>query len=210
MSPNFEDPQDVGTDNTYNVTISASDGAESGTYDLLVQVTNVDEIGSLGLSSTQPQTETALTATLTDPDIVGATTWLWERSEPGGWGEISGETGNSYTPVAADEDQRLRVTATYDDGHGSGKSLTATSINAVQLRPLDNTAPDFGNTTATRSVPENSAANTHVGPAVAASDTEDAGDLAYTLTGSTLFTIVGTSGQIRVASGAALDHEDGR
>ena len=208
MSPNFEDPQDVAPYNTYNVTISASDGAESGTYDLLVQVTNVDEIGSLGLSSTQPQTETALTATLTDPDIVGATTWLWERSEPGGWGEISGETGNSYTPVAADEDQRLRVTATYDDGHGSGKSLTATSINAVQLRPPDNTAPDFGNTTATRSVPENSAANTHVGPAVAASDTEDAGDLAYTLTGSTLFTIVGTSGQIRVASGAALDHED--
>ena len=208
-SPNFEDAQDTGGNNTYNVIIRASDGAKSGTYDLAVRVTNVDERGSLTLSSTQPQTETPLTATLTDPDVVGATTWKWERSmsSTSGWAEITSETTGSYTPVASDVDYYLRVTASYTDGHGSGKSETAVSSNPVQLKPPDNTAPDFGSTSATRSVPENSAADTNVGLAVTASDTENAGDLTYTLTGSTLFTIVGTSGQIKVATGAMLDRE---
>ena len=207
-SPNFEDAQDTGGDNTYNVTIRASDGAESGTYDLAVRVTNVNERGMLALPP-QPQTETPLTATLTDSDVVGATTWKWERSmsSTSGWAEITGETTGSYTPVASDVDYYLRVTASYTDGHGSGKSETAVSSNPVQLRPPDNTAPDFGSTSATRSVPENSAADTNVGLAVTASDTENAGDLTYTLTGSTLFTIVGTSGQIKVATGAMLDRE---
>ncbi|MYH40399.1 MAG: tandem-95 repeat protein [Chloroflexi bacterium] len=66
----------------------------------------------------------------------------------------------------------------------------------------------FNPSSVTRSVPENSPPNTNVGAPVTAGDAEDAGDLAYTLSGSTLFTIVGTSGQIRVASGAVLDHED--
>ena len=206
VPPNFEDAQDTGGDNTYNVIIRASDGSTVSAYDLAVRVTNVDERGRLTLSSTQPLTETALTATLTDPDVVGVTTWAWERSKPGGWDSL-GETDNSYTPVAGDDGRYLRVTASYADGHGSGKSLTATSSNAVQLRPPDNTAPDFGSTSATRSVQENSAADTDVGLAVSASDTENAGDLAYTLTGSPLFTIVSTSGQIKVATGAVINRE---
>ena len=128
-------------------------------------------------------------------------------SSTSGWAEITGETTGSYTPVASDVDYYLRITASYTDGHGSGKSETAVSSNPVQLKPPDNTAPDFGSTSATRSVPENSAADTNVGLAVTASDTENAGDLTYTLTGSTLFTIVGTSGQIKVATGAMLDRE---
>ncbi|MYH41505.1 MAG: S8 family serine peptidase, partial [Chloroflexi bacterium] len=117
--PDFEDPQDTGSDNTYEVTIRASDGTNSVSYDLSVRVTNVDETGTLTLSSTQPQTETELTATLTDPDVAGATTWSWERStsRTSGWVAISGESSSGYTPVATDVNYYLRVTAVYADGH---------------------------------------------------------------------------------------------
>ena len=144
-----------------------------------MRVTNVDEPGSFTLSSTQPETETALTATLTDPDVVGATTWKWERStsRTSGWAEITGETTGSYTPVAGDRNHYLRVTAAYTDGHGSGKSLMAIGSNPVQLRPPDNTAPDFGSTTATRSVDENSAANINVGAPVTAGDPSGLADM---------------------------------
>ena len=144
-----------------------------------MRVTNVDEPGSFTLSSTQPETETALTATLTDPDVVGATTWKWERStsRTSGWAEITGETTGSYTPVAGDRNHYLRVTAAYTDGHGSGKSLMAIGSNPVQLRPPDNTAPDFGSTTATRSVDENSAADINVGAPVTATDPSGLADM---------------------------------
>ena len=207
--PNFEDAQDDGADNTYNVTIRASDGTNTGIYDLTVRVTNVDEAGTLTPSSTQPQSGTALTATLTDPDVARATTWKWERStsRARGWATIATATSDSYTPVDGDVDYYLRVTASYTDGHGSGKTRSFTWSNRVQSRPPENIAPDFGDATATRSVNENSAANTNVGAAVTATDAESPSDLTYTLSGSTLFAIVGTSGQIRVATGAALDHE---
>ena len=208
-TPDYEDPQDNGGDNIYNVTLRAADGTNTATYDLAVSVTNAPETGTLTLGSKQPQTETALTATLTDPDVVGATTWKWERStsRTSGWAVITGETNTSYTPVASDETYYLRVTAAYTDGYSSGQSLMAISRNAVELRPPDNTAPEFGSTTATRAVAENSAADTNVGAPVTAGDTEDAGDLGYTLSGSSLFTIVGDSGQIKVATGAELNRE---
>ena len=37
----------------------------------------------------------------------------------------------SYTPVDADEDMYLRATASYTDGHGSGKRAETVSANAV-------------------------------------------------------------------------------
>ena len=42
-SPNFESPGDTGSDNVYNVTVRAS----GGSTDVVVMVTNVDEMGSV-------------------------------------------------------------------------------------------------------------------------------------------------------------------
>ena len=209
-APDFEAPDDDGSDNSYQVSVRASDGANSVSFDLTVRVTNVDEQGALTLSAAQPQTGTALSATLTDPDTVGATTWIWQRStsRTSGWTTISGETANSYTPQSGDLNNYLRVQVSYTDGHGSGKSLSAVTDNRVQEPPPSNTAPVFSSATANRSIAENSAANSNVGAPVTAADAEDSGDLTYSLSGSSLFTIVATSGQIRVASGAVLDHED--
>ena len=206
-SPNYEDARDVGGDNVYNVTVNASDGEAADTHDVAVTVTNADEAGTLALSSGQPLVGTALTATLSDLDIVRSTTWEWERSAGGStWTVIATATTSSYTPASGDLDQRLRVTAGYSDGHGSGKSLTATPSNTVEAAPVMNTAPTFDSSTATREVPENSPENTPVGLVVTADDTEN-DTLTYTIPGTSFFTIDGASGQIRVALGALLNHE---
>ena len=55
-SPDFESPGSSNTSNTYVVTVQASDGVEETTAELevTVNVTNVDEAGTLTLSTLQP------------------------------------------------------------------------------------------------------------------------------------------------------------
>ena len=101
----------------------------------------------------------------------------------------------------------LQVTAVYTDAHGSGKSETATSDNAVQAAPIVNTAPRFVSTTGTRSVDENTATGQPVGAAFSAEDDEDVDDLTYSLGGidAGSFTVGSRSGQLSTV--AALDFE---
>ena len=70
-----------------------------------------------------------------------------------------------------------------------------------------NSAPQFAGASTTREIAENAPANSAVGAAVTATDPGDA--LTYTLTGSSRFIIDSSSGQIRVASDAMLDHQTG-
>ena len=51
-SPNYEMPADADMDNTYEVTIKANDGTYMDTQEVMVMVTNVDEIGTLSGSET--------------------------------------------------------------------------------------------------------------------------------------------------------------
>ena len=100
------------------------------------------------------------------------------------------ETKSSYT-----------VTVSVSDGKGGTDSITVT-INVTS----DN-APVFADgTTTTRSVAENTAANTNIGSAVSATDADN-DTLTYTLGGTDVssFGIVGTSGQLQTS--AALDYE---
>ena len=122
--PDFENPADADMDNVYEVTLSADDGTYDAMRTVTVTVTNVDEEGELTLSSTTPAVDVPLTATYTDPDGETNLAWQWalEQSD-GSYRDIPGATSDSYTPVAADEGFHLRVTVTYDDGHGAGKSL---------------------------------------------------------------------------------------
>ena len=134
--PDFEDPDDADTSNDYSITLLALVGSEiSSPFVVTVTVTDVDEAGSITLSTTKPRVGTALTATLTDPDGVtaGTTTWRWERNDGReGWLQIDDAASASYTPTAADGDRYLRVTATYtDDSFGAGKTVEATVPNVV-------------------------------------------------------------------------------
>ena len=59
------------------------DSAPDDTITVTVAITNVDEDGTVTLSSLQPQVDAVLTATLDDPDgDVSGETWVWARFPP--------------------------------------------------------------------------------------------------------------------------------
>ena len=138
--PDFEAPQDSGTDNTYDMTIMATaTGGASTSHAIAVTVTDEDEDGTITLSTTVPRVGQSFSASLSDPDAVsGAISWKWERSAGrNAWAIIEAATGSSHVPVAADTGEYLRVTATYGDGHGTAKSVSAALPNVAAGRGLD-------------------------------------------------------------------------
>ena len=138
-SPDYESPADADTDNTYMVTVKANDGTYMDTHGVTVMVTNVNEDGMVTLSSQTPVVGIALTASLTDADgEITDMKWQWaSENTDGTFADIAGAgaTSDSYTPADADVGKRLRATASYTDGHGSGKSAMAESDNAVSTTP---------------------------------------------------------------------------
>ena len=220
--PNFEAPKDTGVNNVYNITVVATDSDDqTDEMDVTVTVTNVDEAGTVTLSTLQPRIGIPVTATLTDID--GATSdvkWMWERDSNMGFNNetpIEGAESASYTPVMADNDMYLRATAMYTDPEGSGKvpETSEVSANAVEIDDT-NKAPEFPDqdmetdgdqTDQERSVLENTAAAADIGAVVTATDPNE-DNLTYTLGGTdgASFSIVAASGQLQTK--ASLDHED--
>ena len=214
----------------YSVTVSVLDGKDAdGNPDsaiddstaVTVIVTNEGEPGSLSLSPAQPRVGSSLVAVLTDPDdVVGESEWVWHRStDPNpvfetSWQALSGATSSSYTPVETDLGYYLRVTATYEDGHGPGKRRQAVSQGEVVEFP----GPSFpeaksGSSQArgpsvARSVAKTAGAGIRVGTPVTA-ESPNGGPLTYTLSGedAALFTIDASMGQISVGDGTELDYE---
>ena len=200
---------DYETKSSYTVTMTASDDTLTATVDVTVTITNIDEAGTVALSTNQPSARAEITAALTDPDEgVTGIVWQWERSSDGNtdWTDI-GTSSPSYTPVDEDVGYHLRATASYTDGHGPGKTAQAASTQAVQVGA--NRPPEFDSATATREVPENTAAGQNIGAPFLATD-PDADDttLTYTLDGTDAasFGIVTTTGQLQTKSN--LDFEE--
>ena len=82
-----------------------------------VEVTNVDEAGSVALDKVAPYPGVLLTATLSDPDgeVSGSDEWQWSRSasKNGSYTDIEGEEAVAYTPTSDDVGYYLRATVTY-------------------------------------------------------------------------------------------------
>ena len=117
----------------------ASDHSQDDTLDdtisLTVNLVNLDEPGSVTLSSTAPEVGTAITATLTDPDgAISSTEWEWQSSHDGisSWTDITGATSDSYTPVSADAGRYLRAVASYTDAQDTGKTAQAGTTVPVE------------------------------------------------------------------------------
>ena len=166
-----------GTKTTYEVTVTATDSSHlSTTITVTIEVLNVNEDGVVTLSQLQPQVDTAVTASLDDPDgMVSGLTWKWDISNDGssGWAAIAGGTSASYTPVAQDVGKFLRVTASYSDGEGANKTAQAAAPNAVRDVPATNDAPEFPSSeNGTRTVAENTGAGENVGAPVTATDAD--------------------------------------
>ena len=226
--PDFESPADVGKDNTYNVTVTAEDSTErTAVLNVVVMVTNVEEVGTVVLSTLAPKVGVELTATLTgDEDgTTSGVTWKWERADAQAFGEndnvtkIEGATSAAYTPVHADRGKYLRATAMYTDPEGED-SASAVSANDVVG---SNRAPAFADDESTTEIDESmnreieqeegefaEAEATDLGAAVAAvdPDTDETQQLTYDLSGDAApFDIVRSSGQLQIRSGTTLDHE---
>ena len=219
--PNFEARADDDTDNTYEVNVVASAGA-SGTdtvrmvdHAVTVNVTNVEESGSIMLSTLQPQVGVPVTTTLTDQDVVDDTSveWQWYRGST----EIPGATAANFTPSSGDVGFLLVVEVSYDDDEGDDKSAEQTSAHPVRAAPDSNIAPVFpdenlgetGSQILPREVDENTASGENIGAPIAATDPGDV--LTYAFAGTNndadegSFNIDRATGQIMTK--AALDHE---
>ncbi len=210
-----KDSLDYETKNTYEVTVSVSDGkdadgkddsATDATIDVAINVTNVDEAGTVTLSPAQPGVGAKVAASLADPDgSISAQTWTWQRSkDQADWTVIAGATSDAYTPVEADADHYLQASAAYTDGHGPDKSAQGVSASAVTT---GNAPPAFDEgASATRSIAENTAPGARIGAAVSATDSEN-DTLTYTIGGtdSASFSIEASTGQLLTK--ASLDHE---
>ena len=222
-SPDFEDPQGgIGdSSTTYEVTVQASDGGvgTTATKGVTIEVTNVDERGTVTLSTLQPQVDRPIMATLDDPDNETASTitWQWYRGNSPITGATDGASTimSSYTPTTGDVGSRLRATAMYDDAEGEDKTAQDVSDRSVRRAPETNIDPKFPDqdlnddgvqTAQTRKVAENTRAGTNLGARVAASDPGDV--LTYSLDSGTdaeAFDITRATGQLMTK--AALDHE---
>ena len=152
-APDYEMPRDADTDNIYKVTVKAKAGGEMDMVEVTITVTDEDDPGTVSLSSMQPVVGVTLTARVEDPDgVVTVETWQWASSDISGgtYTNISGAMSESYTPVEADEGDYLRATASYTDGHGSGKSASATTamtagpVTFAISGPPDSSYPENG------------------------------------------------------------------
>ena len=140
-------PLDHETQGSYTVKVIATDpsGAED-TIDVTITINDLEEAGTVSLSWKQPQVDTVLEASLTDPDgDVSGTTWQWSWSNTkgGDYTDFDGAASASYTPVTGDVDKYLRATASYTDGEGSGKTAQMVSYRRVRAAPADNSPPAF-------------------------------------------------------------------
>ena len=132
-SPNYESPADADGNNKYHVTVITADNEDATSeLALVIVVTNVEEIGTVSLSTTQPAVGQPITATLTDADMkITGVSWQWARANAqDGFIPIQGATSDTYTPVRTvpddpvttdnegvdgDEGMFLEVTVTYRD-----------------------------------------------------------------------------------------------
>ena len=232
--PDFEARGSADGDNVYEVTVkaastdSAADSTEkSTTVDVTVEVTNVDEPGTVSLSASEPRIGVEIRANMpVDPDGgVTDVTWQWERADAAGFGDgddvtkIKDATNAGYTPVDADDTKFLRVTASYTDDEGEGK--TAVGMPAEMVEKVRNLAPVFTDEDADtdgiqidpREVAEDAAATDNVGAVVVATDTADDDDtddnsILYILSGADAASFdIDSGGQITVGASAMLDHE---
>ena len=183
--PDYESPGDSGRDNVYEVTVKVTDSkGNSDEKDVTVKVTNVEEDGTVTLSTLQPRVSFPVTATLDDPDNVtaGSVSWQWYRGAtlqtnplPGRMRRLTNAdscaikdaTSDTYTPVTDDIGDTLNAVATYTDGspnEGDAKDVVAGEAANTVLADTRNKAPVFPDqddvmdgrqTDQERSVPEN-------------------------------------------------------
>jgi hypothetical protein len=200
-APNFEAPGDAGTNNVYDVQVTADDGALITVQNIAVTVTNVNEapVYSSGNSFTQAENIAAVTTVAaSDPEGV-AVTYSVTGGADSALFTINGATGalsflsapDFDAPADAGADNVYNVEVTATDGVNP-------VVQAIAVTITDVDEPATFNSSATPSVPENM--TTVI--TVAASDPEG-GALTYSIVGGAdqaLFSINSGNGELTFLS----------
>ena len=213
-APNYEDAQDQGNNNRYEVTVQASSGAaarvKTATQTITVTVTddNTEAPGAPGAPNVSAASVSSLSVTWAAPDNDGPAVtdydYRYRRTSPpgGSWQAVTDTliTGLSATIQSLDENTSydVQVRATNAEGTGAWSASGAGATDA-------NAAPAFSSS-ATFDVPEN---GTEVAMVMASdSDAEDAVS-GYAITGGAdqgFFSIGSASGALTFD--AAPNYED--
>ena len=202
--------------NSYSVTVRASDGTDSDTVAVTIDVTDVDEPpvppGAPAVAA-RPGTDDSLDVSWTAPANAGkpAITSYDLHYRPGTSGNwIDGPQDVATTSAAIPDlsprtSYQVEVRATNAEGDSDWSSHGTGSTSG----PL-NSAPTFANPTVTLPLLENTPAGTNVGSPVAATDADTGDTLTYSLGGTDVasFAIVTSSGQIRTRDGVTYDFEN--
>ena len=112
-SPNYENPTDEDTDNQYDVTIQASDGANTSSLQVVVSVTNVrhdpDELPVITGTARVGETLTVDTSPIRETDENTTFGYAWIRTDGGTDTTIEGANSSSYTLTDTDEGNNIKV-----------------------------------------------------------------------------------------------------
>ena len=141
-APNYENAADADTDNTYMVTVVASDGTNEERLAVTVTVTNVDEAppvitGDAALDYAENGTDPVATYSATDPESA-TITWTLEGDDAADF-EISaggvltfGSPPDYENPADADLDNVYKVTVKASDGTNEDRwdvTVTVTNVD---------------------------------------------------------------------------------
>ncbi|GGX62110.1 hypothetical protein GCM10011309_10060 [Litorimonas cladophorae] len=194
-APDFESPADANGDNTYTVTVTASDGAEQVSQTVNISVTDENETPVISVveATTVDENQTAaFTATATDVDgdalsyaLSGADAALFAIDAATGVVTFI-DTPDFEAPADADGDNVYDVTVTATDGTLSTSQDVAITVADVNEAPVVTSGPAF-------TAAENQTA------AFTASATDVDGDaLSYALSGAdaALFAIDAATGVV--------------
>ena len=213
--PDFEMPGSADGDNVYDITVTASDGDNTTNHDVVITVTDEDEVGnapaftSPDSASVEENQTVAYTAMATDADgdtvsyslSRGADAALFTIDETTGVVSFM-DAPDFEDPGDAGGNNVYDITVTASDGDNSTDHDVAITVTDVN----DN-APVFSSP-ATASVAENQSAATVVYRAVATDADGDA--LSYSLSGTDAarFTINAATGEVSFNEAPDVENPD--
>lgn len=114
--------------NRFELVVTVSDGVSTASLDLMIRLTDIDEPGRINVMWPPPVCTPVAHAYIHDPDRDETDhVWTWELSDNGedGWITIGHVESwdSTYSPTEEQANKFLRITVTYSDKFGTGKTV---------------------------------------------------------------------------------------
>ncbi len=219
-TPDFENPQDTGADNAYEVIVEADDGVQAAQQTLTVNVTDINDNapvitsdggGAIALIEVDEGGTAVTTATATDADATASLSWAIVGGADAGRFTIDAGTGvlsfaqvtDHEAPLDVGGDNVYIVRIQVSDG-----SQTSWQDLLVTVRDLNDNAPVITSHAGAASATVNHAENAQAFATLAASDADASSTLVWRISGgadAARFTIDAGTGALSFVT--APDHE---